>query len=151
VVGAGFAVSAAILALLTISRDVGRIDQPADATLEPNPARTVEGMAIRIAETVDSWEGATTYALRSGDVELRAADSQLGYLHGDTMADLLLPDGIRDKAIATGLAHQHHVLPDSNWVTVHIRRPEQLKEIVALLHSAYDGAMRSSIQSPAAD
>jgi len=67
------------------------------------------------------------------------------------VADLLLPTGIRDEAIATGLAHQHHVLPESNWVTVHIHRPEQLKEIVALLRSAYDGAMRSALQSPAAD
>jgi EmrB/QacA subfamily drug resistance transporter len=151
VVGACFAVAAAILALLTISRDVGRVDQPADSAFEPSVAQTLDGISVRIAQAVESWDGATSYALRSGDVELRAADSQLGYLHGDTVADLLLPTGIRDEAIATGLAHQHHVLPESNWVTVHIHRPEQLKEIVALLRSAYDGAMRSALQSPAAD
>lgn len=153
VVGACFAVAAAILTLLTISRDVGRVDvdRPVETQPEPRSAYPVEGIAVQIAEAVGSWEGATSYALRSGDVELRAADSQLGYLHGDTLADLLLPTGIRDHAIATGLAHQHQVLPDSNWVTVHIRRPEQLKEIVALLRSAYDGVMRSAFQSPAAD
>jgi EmrB/QacA subfamily drug resistance transporter len=54
VVGAGFAVAAAILALLTISRDVGRVDRSDESVSEPSPAPTVEGMAVRIAEAVQS-------------------------------------------------------------------------------------------------
>lgn len=46
--------AAAVLALLTISRDVGRVEQ---STLAPASARTVDGIAVRIAETVDGWEG----------------------------------------------------------------------------------------------
>src|SRR5947209_4592249 len=49
VVGAGFAVAAAILAILTISRDVGRVDQPVEVAPKLSRSYPVEGMAVQIA------------------------------------------------------------------------------------------------------
>lgn len=149
--GAGIAVAGALLALLTISRHVGRARSSADAVAEPTTLAAFDGIADRIAATVESWEGATSQVHQFGDIELRAGESKLGYLHGDTVADLLLPAGVRDEAIADGVAHPNHILPDSNWVNVHIRRPEQVHVVIALLRSAYEGAMPRPLPSSAAD
>jgi EmrB/QacA subfamily drug resistance transporter len=176
-VGAVIAVAGAILALLTISRDVGRAERPATSTVEPpavpEPGRIAgriaampepvgvtahvaamsepAGIADHIAATVESWDGATSHVHHSGDIELRAGGQELGYLHGDTVADLLLPRTVRDEAIANGVAHPHHILPESNWVNVHILRPEQMHVVILLLRSAYERAVRGPLQSPATD
>jgi hypothetical protein len=58
---------------------------------------------------------------------------------------------VRDEAIASGLAHPHPILPESDWVSMHIHQPEQIRDVIALLRSAYDRAVRGPIQSPAMD
>jgi luciferase-like monooxygenase len=139
VVGAGFAAAGAVLALLTISRQVGRAAAP------EAPRAGALGAAARIAAAVESWEGATSHAHSFGDIELRAGATELGYLHGDAVADLLLPANVREEAIARGLAHPHHVLPESNWVNVHLHHPERIHDVIALLRSAYERAMASPV------
>jgi EmrB/QacA subfamily drug resistance transporter len=150
VVGACFALAGAVLALLTISRQVGRsavaAEVPAEARRAPldgSLAGALGGAAARIAAAVESWEGATSHAHSDGDIELRAGATRLGYLHGDAVADLLLPANVREDAIARGLAHPHHVLPDSNWVNVHLHHPERIHDVIALLRSAYERAAAS--------
>lgn len=142
--GVFFAVAGAVVAFVTISRNIGRADQVVDVPAEAS-------MAGQIAAAVESWEGATSHVHGFGDIELRAGGSELGYLHGDTVADLLLPPTIRDEAIASGLAHPNHVLPQSNWVNVHLLRPEQIHGVIALLRLAYERAVLSPMQSPAAE
>jgi hypothetical protein len=155
VVGAGFAVAGALLALLTVGREVGRSVRPSGAEQQVEPVEPLVvgdlGIADRIAAAVESWDGATSRVRGFGDIELRAGGSELGYLHGDGVADLLLPTSVREDAIASGLAHPHPVLPESGWVNVHLHHPGQIHEVVALLRSAYDRAMGGPVQSPAAD
>jgi predicted MFS family arabinose efflux permease len=141
-VAGAIAAAGAVLALLTIPSGIGRSER--ETAGEPVP----EGVAARIAATVDSWEGATAYSHASGDIELRAGEQELGYLHGDTLADLQLPSGVRDRAIASGLAHPHNILPNSDWVSMHIHTPEQIHEVIDLLRSAYERAMRLPIGEP---
>jgi hypothetical protein len=144
-----FAAAGSLLALLTIARNVGRSDNlaeaPTEEQLEP------EGIANRIAAAVESWEGATSYVHHSGDIELRAGGSKLGYLHGDAVAELLLPSAVREDAIASGLAHPHDVLPDSNWVNVHLYHADRFQEVIDLLRSSYERAMRGPAYSPATE
>jgi EmrB/QacA subfamily drug resistance transporter len=153
VVGAGFAAAGAVLALLTIGREVGRAVSPAEAPAKAQPALLevpatgALGAAARIAAAVESWEGATSFAHSFGDIELRAGATKLGYLHGDAVADLLLPANVRDEAINRGVAHPHHVLPESNWVNVHLHHPERIHEVIALLRSAYERATASPVSA----
>jgi EmrB/QacA subfamily drug resistance transporter len=150
VVGVFFAVAGALLAFLTISRTIGRV-APATAPVGERVEAEPASFADQIAAAVVSWEGATSHVHGFGDVELRAGGSELGYLHGDAVADLLLPANVRDEAIASGLAHPHQVLPESDWVSIHIQQREQIHDIVTLLRSAYERAVRRPIQSPATD
>lgn len=152
-VGAAFAVAGVVLALLTISREIGRTPVTAPTTVDVDqeiPA-AAEGVAGRIAAAVGSWEGATSHLHQSGDLELRVGERELGFLHGDAVADLLLPASVRAEAIANGLAHPHHILPESNWVSVHIYRPDQIHDVIALLRSAYERALWWPVPSPSAE
>ena len=147
VVGACFAAAGAVLALLTIARGVGRTAQPAEAGPVPADASLAGalGTAAQIAAAVESWEGGTSHAHAFGDIELRAGATKLGYLHGDAVADLLLPATVRAEAIARGVAHPHHIVPDSNWVNVHLHQPERIQEVIALLRSAYEWATAGAL------
>jgi hypothetical protein len=111
---------------------------------ESDPADT--GIASTIAQKVQSWEGVTAHPHRFGGVEFRAGGRELGHLHGDTLADLLLPHAAHDEAIASGRAQRHHVLPDSNWVSVFIRRPDQVQDVVDLLRIAYERAIQHPLR-----
>src|SRR5947209_10866532 len=108
------------------------------------PADT--GIASTIAHEVQSWEGVTAHPHRFGGVEFRTGGRELGHLHGDTLADLLLPRAAHDEAIADGRAQRHHVLPDSNWVSVYIRRPEQVQDVIDLLRIAYERAIQHPLR-----
>lgn len=150
-VAGGIAAAGAILALLTIPSWVGRTRPAPVREPETRPVYSPDGIAAQIAATVDSWEGAASYSHSFGDIELRAGERELGYLHGDSLADLRLPASVRDEAIASGMAHPHSVLPDSDWVSMHIHTAEQIQDVIALLRSAYERAMRRPIPAPATD
>jgi hypothetical protein len=103
--------------------------------------------AERITQAVMSWEGATSHPHRFGGVEFQAGGRELGHLHGDRLADLLLPHAAHDAAIAEGRAQPHHVLPESNWVSVYIRQPEQIEDVIALLRVAYERAIERPLRT----
>jgi hypothetical protein len=116
--------------------------------LEPIPPSTsVEGAAAIITREVTSWDGVTAHQHRFGGVEFQAGGRELGHLHGDRLADLLLPHAEHDRAIAAGRARPHHVLPDSNWVSVYIQRPEQVQDVIELLRIAYQRAVTRPLHS----
>jgi hypothetical protein len=52
--------------------------------------------------------------------------------------DLPFPRHVRNELVEQGRAEVHHVLPDSGWVTFHIRRPDDLSRAIALLRLNYD-------------
>ncbi len=107
------------------------------------------GAADQIRGTVESWDGVSSHPHRFGGIEFRAGGRELGHLHGDTLADLLVPKSLHDQAIGDGRAHPHHVLPESNWVSVYIREPKHIKDVVDLLRAAYERAMKHPVRDRA--
>jgi hypothetical protein len=95
-------------------------------------------IADTIRREVQSWPGVTTEPHRFGGVEFRLGRRELGHLHGDRLADLPFPRGVRDELIATGRAEPHHVLPESGWVTRRIRGETDIPDIAALFRLNYD-------------
>ncbi len=109
------------------------------------------GIAGPIRASVESWDGVSSHPHRFGGVEFRAGRRELGHLHGDSLADLLLPKRVHDQAISDGRARPHHVLPDSNWVSVYLREPEQVQDVVDLLRAAYDRAIQHPVRDRAGE
>jgi hypothetical protein len=50
---------------------------------------------------------------------------------------------VRDQLIAEGRARPHHVLPQSGWITVSIRSPEDAEHAVELFRMAYERAQNA--------
>ncbi len=96
--------------------------------------------AKRISEEVGSWPGVESGPHRFGGIEFRVGRRELGHLHGDRMADLPFPRRIRDELIAAGRARPHHVLPDTGWVTVPIKDPDEVGGVIELFRLSYERA-----------
>ena len=47
------------------------------------------------------------------------------------------------RLIANGRARPHHVLPESGWITVSIRSPEEAERAIELFRMAYERAQNA--------
>jgi hypothetical protein len=98
----------------------------------------VQGASEIIKTTVSAWDGIVTGSHRFGGLEYRLGDREIGHVHGDGLVDIPFPRKVRDELVAAGTAVPHHVLPDSGWVSVYLRKPEDVDTAVALLRRSYD-------------
>jgi hypothetical protein len=80
-------------------------------------------------------------AHRFGGTEFLLGKRELGHLHGDRLADIPFPRAVRDELVATGQAAPHHVLPESGWVSVPIRSPDDVRSVIGLLRRSYEAAV----------
>jgi Family of unknown function (DUF5519) len=96
----------------------------------------------RIREEVGGWPGVSAAPHRFGGVEFRVGRREIGHLHGDRLADLPFPVAIRDQLVAQGRAARHHVLPETGWVSVYIRTPDDVVRAIELFRLNYDRPWR---------
>jgi hypothetical protein len=90
-----------------------------------------------VIREVSTWEGVSVHEHRFGGVAFHVGRRELGHLHG-SFADLPFPKRIRDELIASGRARPHHVLPDSGWVTVPMRTPSEVADLIELFRENYE-------------
>ncbi len=95
-------------------------------------------IAERIKQEVLSWPGVTAHPHRFGGVEFRLGHREIGHLHGDRLADLPFPTRIRNELVAAGRAVPHHVLPDSGWVSFHVRSIDDVEAASGLFRQNYE-------------
>src|SRR3954469_770919 len=103
-------------------------------------------VAARIEREVGSWDGVTVSAHRYGGLEFRVGRRELGHIHGDRLADLPFPIAIRRQLVDAGRAEPHHILPQSGWVSVWMRKPADADLVIELFRLNYE---RSWLSSPA--
>jgi hypothetical protein len=103
----------------------------------------VTGAAERIRAEVAGWPDVTVVPHRFGGVEFRVGRRELGHLHGGHLADLPFPRPIRDEMVAAGRAEAHHVLPDTGWVSLRIRAPQDIDRAIELFRLNYDRPWRN--------
>lgn len=101
----------------------------------------VNGASDRITMQVAAWPGVMSLPHRFGGVEFRYGRRELGHLHGDRMLDLPLTRAQRDQLITEGRVVRHQWLPDSGWVTRHIRDEDDEADALALLRAQYERAV----------
>ena len=113
----------------------------------------IPGARQRIEAAVLTWPGVVAQPHRFGGTEFVLGKREVGHVHGDRLLDIAFPKPVRDdilhldhrlrdrylKArVAAGLAEPHHILPDSGWVSFHIRKEEDVDAAVALLRRSYE-------------
>jgi hypothetical protein len=109
------------------------------------------GWGEAIDREVDSWSGVEARPHRFGGREYRVGRREIGHVHGDHLVDVPLPRRERDRVVREGRAEPHHILPESGWVSLFLRRDEDVARAIELLRLSYDLALDQKRQRLAAD
>lgn len=101
----------------------------------------VPGAMKTVVAELEAWEGITSQTHRFGGIEWVMGKREIGHMHGDALVDIPFPKRVRDEVVAAGEAEKHHVLPESGWVSVWLRQPDDTSRAVNLLRRSYDLAV----------
>jgi hypothetical protein len=98
----------------------------------------VPGAQEQITQTLLGWEGVSIQPHRFGGVEYCLGRRELGHIHGDHMLDVPFPSKVKHEILATGMASPHHLLPETGWVSLYLRQPEDVQKAIQLLKRSYE-------------
>jgi hypothetical protein len=110
-----------------------------------------KGWGEAIDREVTSWNGVEGRPHRFGGREYRLGRREIGHVHGDHLVDVPLPRRERDRVVLEGRAEPHHILPESGWVSLFLRRDEDVARAIELLRLSYDLALDQRRKKLAAD
>ena len=96
------------------------------------------GIAETIEREVTGWPGVEAKPHRFNGIEFRVNRHEIGHLHGDRLADLPFPVRMREELVAEGRARQHHVLPETGWVSYPIRGEGDVEGALELFRLNYE-------------
>ena len=88
-------------------------------------------------EAVSGWPKIETHSHRFGGREFRLGSAEVGHVHTGGIVDIPLPRAIHDVLLARGLAEEHRWVPDSGWITFHMRSQEDLARALWLMRLSY--------------
>jgi len=94
--------------------------------------------ALKKLETeVSSWPEISVHPHRFGGKEFRLGDAEVGHFHIGGVVDIPFPRALRDALLAQELAEEHRWVPNSGWVTFHMRSDDDLQHATWLLRLSY--------------
>lgn len=103
---------------------------------------SVPGAREQIGQAVLAWEGVSGHPHRFGGTEYRLGKREIGHIHGDHLVDIPFPVRVRNEVIEAGLAEPHHLLPETGWVSLHLREPADIHRAIALFERSFALAQR---------
>jgi hypothetical protein len=86
---------------------------------------------------IASWDGVQAVPHRFGGTEFQWGNVEIGHIHRGGMTDIPFTRRIREALVAAQLAHIHHTLPDSGWITFQIHTPEDVEAARTLMRLSY--------------
>ncbi|QGQ98885.1 hypothetical protein EHS13_30410 [Paenibacillus psychroresistens] len=75
-----------------------------------------------------------------GGTQFNYCTKELGHLHSNGLLDILTSKAVKAAYLSKGLAENHHVMPQSGWVSFYIGSIEDQQQAVLLLKEAYERA-----------
>jgi len=87
----------------------------------------------KLEEEVSTWPRITIHPHRFGGREFRFGSAEVGHVHVGGIVDVPFTRAIHDTLLAEGLAEEHRWVPNSGWVTFHVRSEEDLRHALWLL------------------
>jgi Family of unknown function (DUF5519) len=111
---------------------------------------SVSGAAEKIASAMRELPGVIAGPHRFGGTEYRLNRREIGHVHGDSLVDIPFTKTMREELVAAGKAERHHILPESGWVSVHLRQTNDIEHAIELLRLSYESAteMRPATAKP---
>jgi len=90
-----------------------------------------------LEDAVASWPRISVHSHRFGGREFRFANAEVGHIHYGGIVDIPFPRSVRDALLAEGLAEEHRWVPNSGWITFHVRGEWDVKHAVWLMRLSY--------------
>ena len=91
----------------------------------------------RLEEEVSAWPQISVHAHRFGGSEFRFGSAEVGHVHAGGIVDIPFPRPVRDALLAEGLAEEHRWVPNSGWITFHVRSEGDVRHAVWLMRLSY--------------
>src|SRR5260370_19711122 len=90
-----------------------------------------------LEDRVSGWPQISVHPHRFGGREFRFGSAEVGHVHEGGTVDIPFPRSVRDALLAAALAEEHRWVPNSGWITFHIRTEEDVKHAVWLMRLSY--------------
>ena len=100
----------------------------------------------KLEQEISSWPEASAHPHRFGGREFLYRSAEIGHAHTGGVVDIPFPRAIRDELLLEGLAEEHRWVPNSGWVTYHVRGEEDFNHAVWLMRLSY---LRYALKSAA--
>ncbi len=91
----------------------------------------------KLEDEVSAWPSISIHPHHFGGMEFRFESAELGHVHTGGIVDISFPRPVRDALLAEGLAEEHQWVPNSGWITFHVRKEEDLKHALWLMRLSY--------------
>ena len=91
----------------------------------------------KLEDEISAWPSISVHPHRFGGKEFLFGSAEVGHIHTGGIVDIPLPRAVRNALLAAGLAEQHHWVPNSGWVTFHVRNEEDLSHALWLMRLSY--------------
>jgi len=98
---------------------------------------SVIGAKEKIHVAISKLDGVTSEPHRFGGTEYRLGKREIGHVHGNYLVDIPFTKKVKDELIAEGRAANHHVLPESGWVSIYLNNPADVDNAIELLKKSY--------------
>jgi Family of unknown function (DUF5519) len=98
----------------------------------------VSGAKEKIDAALQSLRGITSQPHRFGATQYCLGRREIGHVHGDGLVDIPFPKSVRNELVAAGRAEPHHFLPQSGWVSVHLRQGSDVDAAIQLLRLSFE-------------
>ena len=91
----------------------------------------------QLEDEVSAWPNISVHPHRFGGKEFLFESAEVGHMHEGGIVDIPFPRAVRNALLAAGLAEQHHWVPNSGWITFHVRSEEDLRHSLWLMRLSY--------------
>jgi Family of unknown function (DUF5519) len=91
----------------------------------------------KLEEGVSLWSNVSTHPHRFGGTEFRFGNAEIGHVHTGGIVDIPFTRPVHDALLSEGLAEEHRWVPNSGWVTFHMRSEEDLSHALWLMRLSY--------------
>ncbi len=90
-----------------------------------------------LEDVVSGWSRISVQPHRFGGREFLFAAAEVGHVHSNGVVDIPFTRPVHDLLLSEGLAEQHRWVPNSGWITFHMRNEQDLAHALWLLRLSY--------------
>jgi predicted DNA-binding protein (MmcQ/YjbR family) len=101
------------------------------------------GASEKIHKVIIALNGVKSETHRFGGTEYKLGKREIGHVHGDYLVDIPFPMKVRNELIEKGEAKAHDILPESGWVSLYLRKEDDVQNAIKLLKKSFDIAVEN--------